>query len=806
MKKGTFYLWVVLVVVLAVNAQNEDKTYTTSRIENAPKIDGVLDEDFWQDLPVATDFIQTLPSNGKKATQKTEVKIAYDDHAIYIGATMYDSIPDQIYHGLGKRDAFDNDILSDFFIVEFNPYNDDQLLYSFKLAASGVQIDEKVTYGNWDKSWDAIWYSDVKINDNGWVAEIKIPYLSLRIPSAPEQEWGMHLWRHIRRNEEWVSWNFVNETEPSTVHQVGTLKGIKNIDPPVRLSFTPYTSVYWIKDSKNNTEDYAFKGGLDLKYGINESYTLDMMLIPDFGQVQSDDAVLNLSTVEVRFNENRAFFTEGTELFNKANIFYSRRIGTTPRHRAKAYENLQSNESVIENPNQTQIVNTTKVSGRNNQGLAVGFLNAVSTPSEALVQNSVTGEQRKVRTQNWTNYNVFVLDQALKNNSSISIINTNNYQHGANYTANVTGLDFKFSNAKNTYALFGKGALSQIYTDDTDLGYYYNIAFNKTKGKLKYGLNQNVISDTYNPSDMGYLANNNNISNNLWLSYDIIQPKGKILNWYNSISLNNTMLYKPTRYANLEINMESSVRFKNQWHLMGFAGGNPSEKYDYYEPRMQGYRYEEPSSYYFGGSLQTDTRKTFACYIEYAHWWATEFDKSTHIYKLSPSFRINNKLTFSYMFGIDFLTNAIGYVSTDWNTNTIYFGRRNITPIQNTFTANYIFSKNSSVSLRARHYQSTVRYQEFYTLNQDGTFNPNPAYTSNDINFNAFTVDLVYAWQFAPGSQLSLVWKNNINTNGNYTAYNYAGNLYNTLKAPQVNSVSLRVLYFLDYMSLRKKS
>jgi hypothetical protein len=186
-----------------------------------------------------------------------------------------------------------------------------------------------------------------------------------------------------------------------------------------------------------------------------------MTLIPDFGQVQSDDKIFNFSPFEIRYDEKRQFFTEGTELFNKGGIFYSRRIGAEPINYNEVYNLLGPNEKVIRNPTQAKLYNATKISGRTNRNLGIGVFNAISGNTWAEVEDSITGVQRKVLTQGFTNYNMLVFDQGLKNNSYFDLLNTNYYGPGTGFCANVTGTDFKFANKKYTYALSGNGFVSQ---------------------------------------------------------------------------------------------------------------------------------------------------------------------------------------------------------------------------------------------------------------------------------------------------------------------------------------------------------
>jgi hypothetical protein len=198
------------------------------------------------------------------------------------------------------------------------------------------------------------------------------------------------------------------------IYQEGQLTGLKDIKPPLRLSLSPYIATYF--ETKSSGSGFLYKGGLDLKYGINESFTLDMMLIPDFGQIQSDDQELNLSPYELYYNEKRQFFTEGMELFDRAGILYSRRIGAAPKFSVSDF--LKDGEEATSMPSETQLVNATKISGRTGKGWGVGFLNAMSLPAYATLEDTSSGATRDVLVQPFTNYNVSVVDKSLKNNFS----------------------------------------------------------------------------------------------------------------------------------------------------------------------------------------------------------------------------------------------------------------------------------------------------------------------------------------------------------------------------------------------------
>lgn len=313
------------------------------RITEAPKIDGVLNDAAWQNAPIATDFVERQPNNGRPIPDslRTEVKIVYDNLGIYFGATMNDPNPDEILKELTERDGIGND---DFFFILLNGYNDRQQSLQFIVTAAGVQYDAKMTNENEDSSWNGIWYSAVQITDTGWVAEIFIPYSEVRFPNKNVQEWGLNMEREFRRARTRYSWSPIDNKKGAFSIYDGEIHGIENIQSPTRLSFQPYISTY-VNNYDGNTETIV-NGGMDIKYGINDAFTLDMILIPDFGQSKFDAEVLNLSAFEVQYEENRPFFTEGTELFTKGDLFYSRRVGGYPSRSP----NLSDDEEVAESP------------------------------------------------------------------------------------------------------------------------------------------------------------------------------------------------------------------------------------------------------------------------------------------------------------------------------------------------------------------------------------------------------------------------------------------------------------------------
>ncbi len=418
---------------------------------------------------------------------------------------------------------------TDWFGIFLDTYLDGINGFGFIVTPANVQLKAKYSSFGEDENWDAVWESETQITSEGWVAEIRIPHSAVRFPNATEQVWHVNFGRLIQRLQQKSFWNPIDPEVNGFLNQAGYLMGIEDITSPVRLQATPFLAFYGEHHHDSEADpmssmEHSINGGLDIKYGINDAFTLDMTLIPDFGEAQSDNQILNLSPFEVRFDENRQFFTEGTELFNKGNIFYSRRIGGQPLYRNEVEDQLEEGEEIIDNPNTTPLYNATKVSGRTRKGLGLGFFNATAGHTEAVIRNPESGE-RKIETNPLTNYNIFVADQNLPHNSYVSLINTTVWRSGDAYDANVTATEFELRDEANNYALFGRGNLSQkYYPDSRALGHAMNIRASKTSGNLTATIGYSEESDTYDPNDFGFQFNNNERSIFVRARYNFFEP------------------------------------------------------------------------------------------------------------------------------------------------------------------------------------------------------------------------------------------------------------------------------------------
>lgn len=783
--------------------------------ETAPVIDGVIEDEFWSKIPFVSGFKQTTPKPGQKPTHPTEVKMTYDDEALYVAARMYDN-PDSMYVFLTERDQIGN---SDFFFIAFNTYRDGINGEGLGITPSGVQFDTKYSHDDESLSWDVVWETATTIDEKGWTAEYKIPWSALRFPEVEEQRWGINFGREIRRNRERSYWNFVDPTVDGFLTQTGELTGIKNIKPPVRLFFFPYASAY-IENNSNNGDVFSNSQnlGMDVKYGINDAFTLDMTLIPDFGQARFDNQVLNLSQFEVQFNENRQFFTEGVELFNKAGLFYSRRIGGVPYKFNQSLGQLDTLERFTRNPNQSQLLNATKLSGRTKDGLGVGIFNAIEGNEFAEIENQETSEKRKFQTNTLTNYNVLVIDQVIRNNSFVTLTNTNVMREGENRDANVSQVDFQLADKQNKYAVSAAGAVSNRFENGkVNTGQKASAAVEKISGNLTYSLSHEIISDRFNPNDLGFQTIFNIQETIGSVRLQNYKPKRYFNFWRHNVDVTYSRIFKPDHFANFSTMWETVYSTKS-FHAFGLnAGVEPIETFDFFETRTFDQYYKFPINATFGGFISTDYSRPIAFDVRYQNRVFNEPGRYYTRLFLSPRIRPNDKLFFVFDFTREQSENEIGYAISA-NRNALYtdltMGRRDIDVHISAVTANYIFNNKMALNLNLRHYWSTATYDKLYNLESNGGLTEiiyDEGKNAADVlrentSFNAFNIDWGFRWRFAPGSDINVVWKNVIAQNGDPLERNYFNDLEQTLQSPQINNLSIKILYFIDYLSLKKKN
>lgn len=802
-----------------LSAQNSasKKEIKAVYVEKGPKIDGHLNEDFWQQAPVAEGFTENSPRPNTPPHLPTEVKIVYTTDAIYIGAKMLDTSPDSILRQLSVRDDIQS-VNADHFTVYIDGMFTQQNNFSFTVTAAGVQGDA----ADGDNVWDAAWKSAVKVVEDGWIVEMEIPYSQLRFPKNEVQTWGINFRRSIRRLRESSYWSAIDPEVNGEVQQYGILTGIERIKPTLRLSFTPYAAAYLRVEDDGNPATPAVRpsgtAGTDLKYGINESFTLDVALIPDFGDVQFDNLEFNISPFEIYYAERRPFFTEGTAIFNRAGLFYSRRVGSTPSRYGTVYGQLNDSlETVLKNPDRTQLVNALKVSGRTKKGLGIGVFNAVTAPAFAKIQNLDSEEIRKIITEPLINYNVFVLDQQLRNNSYVSLVNTNTMRAGDFTDANVTGTEFRLTDKKNQYAVSGNAAYShrfldpQLFSTKSQAGYKSALNFAKIGGKLRYSAGHSIMSKNFNINDLGFVGRTNFMTTTVSATYNIFEPFWIYNNLRMTLGTYMDYLYNPSEFMRVEVygNIFGTTK-KFMTAGLDFAY-QPFGYNDFYEARVDAQPWLKPVWGRIGSFFSSDYRKPFALDGEFSY---RRFHNKTAEWKnadivegeLSPRFRFSDRFNMVLLQNTALRRNNIGYVrrftDTDGDLNII-FGSRYYQTLENRITFNYLFNEVISLSFSARHYWALVKYNHFYELQPDGNLAATSYAGVHDQNYNAFNVDLIFRWRFAPGSELNLVWKNMVLNSSTQLEYNYFSNFTSMFDDNNLNQFSIKMLYFLDVYKLQ---
>ena len=798
------------------------KQLAAKRTTQKVTIDGKLDEAAWKDAANANGFIEYRPAVGvrENAATKSETYLMYDDEGIYFGGYLYERTKDSISAELRGRDGFGN---NDFIGIIFDTYKDNLNGFEYFVTPLNEQMDAKVSPGNNDNggedfSWNAVWKSGAVIREDGWSFEMFIPFSAIRFGKADVQNWGLNITRRRQKTGQQYMWNPINPNVNGFLTQEGFWTGVTKIKPPLRLQFSPYFSVY-ANHYKANTPGIKnwtsqVNGGMDVKYGINQAFTLDATLIPDFGQVQSDNRILNLTPFDVQFNENRAFFTEGTELFSKGGLFYSRRIGVQPVY---SNYNMPSTDSIIKDPVEAKLINATKISGRTQKGLGIAMLNAITKPRYATVEDIYSHEQKKHETEPLTNFNVFVLDQTLKNNSSVSLVNTSVLRSGAAYDANVTAALFDFNDKKNTWNLGGKAAVSNLIgieaNGKTISGYSQSLYFGKTSGRFNFNIDHSLTDTKYSHADLGYFTNNNFLNHHMYVGYRWTDPK----KWYNRIFLNfnasiSNLLSQistiATKYQRSEINVNGNLQTKKLAWLGLYAAYNPHQN-DFYEPRVTGYYFTRGSSAILDLWYESNTAKKYSFYTEVAARKYFKFYNTVAAdINISQTYRFSSKFSLSHRINFYPRFNSVGFTAFERDDITgaiknIIFGRRKINTVEDILSAKYNFTNRMGLTFRARHYVSSVKNVELLALGTNGKLNPSAYNENKNRNLNYFNIDMVYTWQFAPGSFVNIVWKNSADDYRENVEKGYFKNLSNTLDNDQINNLSVKVIYFLDYLQLK---
>lgn len=453
-------------------------------LRTAPiELDGKLDDAFWQTVPVIDQLHQYRPTEGAAPTNRTEIRIAYDDEAIYVGARMFDDQPDKIVGRLARRDSHTG---SDYILIQFDPYHNHNGDASFSLNPAGLRWDG----GNGDQSWDPVWQGKAQVDSLGWTAEMRIPFSQLRFRPGSSEPWGFQIERFTNRLNEYDVFSFWRASESGGPSRWGHIDGIAAPSKvPGRFELLPYLATQAnlnggeidATDPFTSKREGTARIGADLKYQLTSTLTLSATINPDFGQAEVDPAVVNLSAFETFFDEKREFFIEGRDKFrfgglwcfscsnaSSLNMVATRRIGRTPQ----AVNLAHANSDYADVPSETTILGAAKLTGRTSAGWNIGVLNAVTAREKAELQLGANRLQQEVEPA--TNYFVGRVSRDLENgNLKIGAIATSVVRNfddvqladQLNRHSEAVGVDAEYWWANRTYHLMAQAAFTNISGD-----------------------------------------------------------------------------------------------------------------------------------------------------------------------------------------------------------------------------------------------------------------------------------------------------------------------------------------------------
>lgn len=795
------------------------RLYFASRIENHPKIDGKLNEDCWMRGSWAGGFIQQIPAQGKKPSQDTEIKILYDDNNLYVAFKCYDEGPGKIRPILSRRDKSIGDIVG----IAFDSYHDKQTAYEFNVSASGQKVD-MVHLGSYelDYNWDAVWAGKAQVLDSMWTVEMQIPFSQIRFAPGQEQVWGMHVWRWIDRNNEESQWKLIPIDAPAMVYLFGELRGIEGVNPKTNYEFLPYVNSRF---SPNSDQEKIMKYGVGLngKIGLNSGFTLDYALNPDFGQVEADPSVLNLTSYEVFNEEKRPFFLEGNTVLDYSigsdMLFYSRRIGHEPSIYSELVDNLENNQTISIADN-VPILSALKLTGKTSKGLSVGVVHSITAKENATIYNP--DSKIKLAVEPFTNFIVGRLKQDLNEGNTVlggmitsTARNINDIQLNFLPKSSLAGgFDFQHNWKKRKYFIDFKGFFSDIngekeaisnlqlspvhYYQRTDADYLeYDpertnlsgwggfLSGGKRSGNFRAIGTLNWRSPGIDFNDVGYLYQADIIQQITKLTYKVSRPKGIMRSYYAEFTQEHDWSFGGENTLD-RLNLHGYMQFNNLWKVHT----NFRRNFNIYDTRelRGGPKLYKESNNDLELYIQTNSVKNFWVGLDARFtWFPDEISKASY-YTANFNWQLSNRFSVSSSTAIGIVTDNNKYVTrtTDPSDKTQYVvGTIDRNTITSTLRFEYFISPEISLQYYGNPYASTGKYDNFrevadasdhllekrYVSLQnesvaDGSYllkkKGVTAYSikNPDFNFQEFRSNLVGRWEFRPGSTLYLVWTN----------------------------------------------
>lgn len=798
MYKNLLYFLILILSFSIVIAKGKpgEKKVKAFKAETTIILDGKLNEPVWKNQPVK-EFLQRDPEEGAAASEETHVWVAFDQENLYIAARMYDSKPEQIDRSLMRRDGEMN---SDWFYLYLDPYNDDRTGYYFAVNPGGSLVDGILYNDSWrDNAWDGIWEARSEVDEGGWCTEIKIPFSQLRFNKSDEMTWGVNFNRDIKRNNEMSFFVMVPKAESGFVSHFADLVGIDGVESTSRFEATPYLvqkAQYLVHDAEDpfyKSNQYKTTLGADFKVGIGSSLNLDLTINPDFGQVEVDPAVVNLSAFETFYDEKRPFFIEGNTIFEfgyggannnwgfnfgNPNLFYSRRIGSSP-HMYPDYD-----DAYINRPRETRILGAAKLTGKIAGDWSVGALSAVTERTYAKINNN--GNQFEEEVEPLTHYGVIraqrqfdggrqavgfiatavnreLRDDAMKENLSkgaytfgldgwtmlddedtyvlkASLIGS--YTHGTKeYMQNLQQRPYRYFQRPD----------AENYTFDPDMtsmsGWYGRVMLNKQKGNFYINAALGAISPKFEYNDLGSQWMGDRINGHFVMGYRWYEPDGTFR--YKNAYLCYTRMYDFD--GNLLRNgfyTTGFLRLMNYFQF-GFSGGLNLEQYSNTITRG-GPIVKTPANFHLNFNANTDNRKDFILYAGAFYWkdgnGSYNVDASLDL-EWRPNTQINFTFGPSYSYEwesrqwVDSFEDALA-INT-YGSRYVY-GEMSRHTISGNIRLNWTFTPQISLQLFLQPLFSVGDYENFKELGKAGT-NEYITYSKSNISYDTeneeYTID-----------------------------------------------------------------
>jgi hypothetical protein len=780
------------------------------RATASPVVDGDLSDAAWQSAPEFTGFTQHDPDDGKPPTMATSIRIVYDDHAIYFGAKMTDTQrPSQV---IFRRDNFSPQ--SDFLSINIDPQLDRLSGNAFTITPANVQADT-VLYNDIgeDGSWDGVWDSAVKVVPDGWVAEVRIPFSQLRFPDKPVHVWGLNITRRTVRNNEMVRIVNTKKGETGFVSHFADIDGLEGIHRGRPLELVPYavtrSDILSHPDPNNpllKRHDYKADGGLDVKYALTSSLTLTGTINPDFGQVEVDPAVVNLSQFETFYPEKRPFFTEGVNIFRFSDtpapshfnfffppsLFYTRRIGRAPQG--------SPNAQFVDSPSETTILGAAKLTGKLPGGWAVGVLDALTASEHArFVSGKISGRQT---VEPLTNYFVSRGTKEIAGGSRLGFMLTSvnrslpDELSSLRSDALTGGIDGYTSFLKKTWILEGaavgskvNGSADAIARAQKSSSRYYqrpdaeNVHFDPTRTSLsgwggrmmlskatgfwRPNVQVQAFSPGFETNDTGFMQRTDIISAHALMQYVNDNPTAHLREksaWFGVWQNQNFDGVAFERGAFID----SQATLLNYWYLHGSLFLNTSALSD--RLTRGGPLVETPASWSTDLNVASDSRKRYTVGLN-GHADRTQdgsYSRSLSIdlsalpmpnlqLTISPAYnRAHDHTAYVTDFKDSSATATFGrrYVFADLEQHSVEIGTR----------ADWTLSSHLSFQLYLQPFVASGDYHDYHSLVAARTRNYAP-FTGDpenpDFNFRSVRGSAVVRWEFRPGSALYVVWNEN---------------------------------------------